>query len=91
MHTNSIAAHHAEKENLSKRSTSIAAVFADMDEPLTDREVAALLNFGDMNSVRPRITELCKAGVIYEYDSVVCTVTGKTVRRCRITPKQLTN
>jgi len=91
MHTNSIAAHHAEKDNLSHRAMNIVSVFKSMAEPLTDREVALLMGFSDMNSVRPRITELCKAGVVYEVDSVTCTVTKKTVRRCQITPDQLSN
>ena len=39
------------------------------------------LGFTDMNSVRPRISDLIKAGVLMEYDTVRDHVTGKLVRR----------
>jgi hypothetical protein len=50
---------------------------------LTDRAIAQRLNFGDMNCVRPRITELINAGWIEECGNVRCVITGKQVRMVR--------
>jgi len=84
VHQNSITAFHAGAVHLSRRAKNILGVFRDIEEPMTDRDVAELMGFSDMNSVRPRITELCDAGLIEEVGSAKCKVTGKTVRKCKI-------
>ena len=50
----------------------------------TDREVKVWLNLGDMNDVRPRITELIKDGLIEEIGTCECEVTHQPVRKLRI-------
>lgn len=59
MHANSLAAWRELDP-----STMQARVLAEYDEPRTDREVATRLGFADLNHVRPRVTELVKAGVL---------------------------
>jgi hypothetical protein len=83
IHPNSHDAHAdlAATGTLSKRQAVIYAWLSAHQRPWTDREVAAHLNFADMNCVRPRITELVGRGLLEEVDSVRCPVTGKTVRR----------
>ncbi len=50
----------------------------------TDREIKEKMGLSDMNSVRPRITELIKSGHLEETDNTKCPVTNKTVRKVRI-------
>ena len=45
-----------------------------------DREVMRMLDFTDMNKVRPRITELVDAGVLREVGTVKDETTGRHVR-----------
>lgn len=80
-HSHEAHAELAAAGTLGKRQAVIYAWMAANPRPWTDREVAAHLNFPDMNCVRPRITELVKQGLLTEVDSVRCPVTGKTVRR----------
>ena len=87
-HANSIAAYQSERDagNLSKRCKAILAVLEnDAMQYLgrTDRMIMNALKFTDMNSVRPRITEMVKAGVLEECGETRDT-TGKQVRRVRI-------
>jgi hypothetical protein len=49
-------------------------------QALTDREVRDMCGFSDMNSVRPRITELVEEGFLVEGPSVKDALTGRTVR-----------
>jgi hypothetical protein len=42
------------------------------------------MGFSDMNSVRPRITELIEKAKLMEVGSIVCPVTKKRVRRVDI-------
>ena len=43
------------------RNARILSIYHSYTRPLVDREVMEELGFKDMNSVRPRITELIKA------------------------------
>jgi hypothetical protein len=81
MHLHSIKAHHEEEPKLGKRASLILNLLCNpsMGES-TDREVKEMLGFSDMNSVRPRITELLKMGLLVECGSKECPVTGKLVR-----------
>lgn len=49
----------------------------------TDRQMMQALGFVDANSVRPRITEMIKIGVLVETGSTIDALTGKTVRTWR--------
>lgn len=86
IHANSLAAYDAGREELfSARELAIlaflkSAPFGMENVPRTDREIMTALGFTDMNSVRPRITELIKDGVLAEEGSVECQTTLKQVR-----------
>ena len=48
--------------------------------PATDREIRDGLGLEDMNSVRPRISEAIREGLIREIGARTCGMTGKLVR-----------
>lgn len=54
--------------------------------PSTDRQVAGYLGTPDLNCVRPRITEMTKAGVLRDVGNVVCVTTRTRVRLVDISP-----
>lgn len=86
MHTNSIKAYREGQKPMGDRALSVLRLFAAGDA-MTDRQVLDRLYPGsdDLNRVRPRITELIDAGHLEECGAVTCSVTGKTVRVCRMT------
>ena len=67
-----------------ERRTLVLGVYQTMQQPLTDREVKDLLEFTDMNAVRPRITELLIEGKLKETGSTICNTTGRNVRLCEV-------
>ncbi len=80
MHVNSLAAYEAGRvEMFSARELAILGALRRL-KCATDRGVMLALGFTDMNSVRPRITELIKDGVLAEDGSVEDATTGKWVR-----------
>lgn len=79
IHDNSRDAYHSESERISRRAHLVRNWIA-AHGPSTDRDVMAGLGLPDMNSVRPRCTELVGAGVLVEVGRRRCRVTGKTVR-----------
>jgi hypothetical protein len=84
VHANSLAAYQS--LNLSERSANVLRVYVESVCPFTDREVMHRLGFTDPNAVRPRITELCDAGLLEEFDGgTLDPETGKRVRLCRPT------
>lgn len=82
-HTNS----HESWQSLrpANRIERIIAAFR-MYHDLTDRECMESLGLTDMNSVRPRITEMIEQGVLHEGESRTDHVTKKTVRTCSLAP-----
>jgi hypothetical protein len=88
MHANSLAAHASECDagNLSKRCKAILAVLEKDPCYLgrTDRMIMAALGFTDPNMVRPRLTEMVKAGILEECGETKDPATGHRVRRVRI-------
>lgn len=83
MHTNSLSAYHQERPRLSQRAAEVlGAVVAH--GPMSDREIMDALGFRDPNTVRPRVTELIRCGLLVEHSAVRCPVTGKTVRRVAV-------
>jgi hypothetical protein len=50
---------------------------------LTDRQIMLVLEYDEMNCVRPRITELKKKGLVREVGKTKCPRTGKSVRLVR--------
>lgn len=83
IHMNSRLAYDEERIRLSKRAKDCLMVI-EVAGPVTDREVLAGLDLPDMNCVRPRITELCKLGLVIECGRVKCSVTNKSVRQVKI-------
>lgn len=79
VHPNSLAAYHGSGPALSRRAQTVLD-WLRAHGPATDRQAARGLGFGDMNAVRPRITELVDLGLLRETGSRRCEVTGKTVR-----------
>jgi len=79
MHENSLFAYAEEKRLLGARAR---AILDDVTRngAATDRKIMARMGFADMNSVRPRVTELIEDGYLREGGSTTCAVTGKTVR-----------
>jgi hypothetical protein len=86
-HRNSIISFHQEKISfrITKRAQMILDHLKKRGIPMTARELAQELGFGnDLNSVRPRLTELKEGGRVYELGDVVCPVTGKKVAMFRV-------
>ena len=79
-HLNSRAAYHDGQRVHGKRLTRILSYLREAG-PCTDREVMQGLNLPDMNSVRPRITEGIRAGLLRECGMARCFITEKMVRR----------
>jgi hypothetical protein len=50
------------------------------DSKFTDRGIAVLLGFADINMVRPRLSELIDFGYLRECGKTKDMVTGRTVR-----------
>ena len=69
--------------NAADRRTAVLAVFA-RGAHLTDRDVARILGFQDMNGVRPTITHLTRSGQLVEDGTALCGTTKRTVRLCRL-------
>ena len=49
--------------------------------PVTARQIMIILDRHDLNEVRPRISELLKDGIIYEYDKILDEYSGRRVSR----------
>ena len=66
MHCHSIETYHEEHEKLSQRASEILKWFKEMRQDVaTDRMCRdAMFPHGDMNTVRPRITELIQANLL---------------------------
>ncbi len=79
IHENSVAAYNQELPKLSRRAMLVCA-WIELNGPSTDRQVMRGMGFTDMNSVRPRITELVEAGLLFEVRSTICPETRKRVR-----------
>jgi hypothetical protein len=89
IHSNSAASLASESAagKLKTRSQKIMRYFTHWlrpEESRMDREVMLFLHFTDMNSVRPRISELIKSGHLEECGSIIDDVTGKRVRLVRL-------
>lgn len=80
MHDNSIEAYENLKPKLGERAERILRWMESKPTPMTDREVKDQMGFGDMNEVRPRITELVKHKLLHEVGKRKCPATNKTVR-----------
>ena len=80
VHANSRRTYHEDGRKIGKRALQVLAYYKSIIGPVTDRHCMKALGFSDMNSVRPRITELIEAGLLREAGDTVDYVTGKRVR-----------
>ena len=88
IHVNSLDAYYEGRlEDFTKRKREILTALKRYGA-LTDRQTMTACGYGDMNAVRPRITELVDQGVVREIGETSCPVTKKRVRICDIAPKQ---
>ena len=91
MHPNSLIAYQEEARKFNDREKMIYGHLTMTHAPITDREVKDYLfgKAGDMNNVRPRITDLIEKKWVIEVDKIRDYVTGKSVRRVRaISPEE---
>ena len=80
MHVNSLVSYwEGEETYFSKREMNVLRAVHSLGRA-SDREVMLALCFSDMNSVRPRITELLKEGLIEEVGDQEDPITKKRVR-----------
>jgi len=86
IHNNSRKALASEKRNLSRRENEILGALLGLGEG-TDREIKDILGYSDMNSVRPRISELRDKGFITEIKNKKDSISGKMVRVLAIVPR----
>ena len=88
MHNHSLIAFwEGTTDAFGKREVEILAYLAEArGRTASDRECMIALGKTDPNSVRPRITELVKKGVLEECGAQEDPVTHKTVRVVRIRP-----
>lgn len=84
VHSNSLASLREDASRLSVRREEVFSVFEMYERPLTDREVLELTAYTEVNCVQPRITELVKAGRLFEFGKKRCRWTGKRVRVCAV-------
>ena len=88
-HPNSVEAYHG--LNLGERQQIIFDIFKDAGKSLTDRQVYNKIYrsyAGDLNKVRPRITELVQmeGSPIKECGDTVCSFSDRKVRVCMYLP-----
>jgi predicted transcriptional regulator len=87
MHDNSLSAWIQNQKTFSAREKLILEKVVTRPQGMTDREIKDSLGFGDMNCVRPRITELIKEGWMEECGTSYYPVLKTTVRIVRATGK----
>lgn len=65
----------------SERALRYEVILNAWEGSMTAREIMIKLGFKDMNSVRPRITELAKRGLLVEYGKAYDPYTDRYVTR----------
>jgi len=81
LHAHSLAAKDHNQDAHKGRKQLIVECLRLRAKPLTDRQIRdAICQGGDMNTVRPRITELIKEGKLMECGEIVDPVTQEAVR-----------
>lgn len=82
-HENSIITYHETPAERKVRKEAVLQVYRERMTNLSDRMVASIMGFKDMNAVRPRITELVAAGDLIEVGKIRDELTKRPVRMCR--------
>jgi hypothetical protein len=81
LHAHSLVAKEHNQDAHKGRKQLILECLTVKGKPMTDRQIRdAICHGGDMNSVRPRITELIKEGKLMEFAEIVDQVTHEDVR-----------
>ena len=84
LHDNSLRAYYEGKLELFPRRSANVLRALSLLGMATDREVCGHLGFSDMNTVRPRITELVKAGVLEQVGDQIDPVTERDRKSTRL-------
>jgi hypothetical protein len=88
---NSLIAYRAEIKKFNKRENLIYGFLLRAGRAMTDREIKDEL-FGftaDMNTTRPRLSDLIRAGWIRETGKTIDGITGKRVRKVKaVSPEE---
>ena len=79
MHAHSRLAHNVVRQSLPARQAEVYGAVLTLGRG-TDRQIATLLGYSDLNRVRPRITELLQEGALIEHHATRCKVTRRLVR-----------
>ena len=88
IHPNSVRAYWEGRDELfGKRHQKVIAALRRSGTS-SDREVMIACGFADMNSVRPRITELIEVGIVEPHGDIICPVTKKRVRLVRLAKRE---
>ena len=88
IHENSKKSFSDIQEKVGKRSQLILDCLRKNTRGLSDRDIMMDLSFTDPNTVRPRVTELIKRGMVEEcLHSAQCGITGRRVRLVRLVGK----
>ncbi|MCK5127525.1 MAG: hypothetical protein KAR42_14815, partial [candidate division Zixibacteria bacterium] len=82
MHENSLQAYHGLKDHLNAKCFEVLIAFGEVGEA-SDLEIMKHLGYDYPNAVRPRITNLKKAGFISE-TAKIKNPSGKPGRKCKI-------
>ncbi|HKT90129.1 MAG TPA: hypothetical protein VJQ59_16910 [Candidatus Sulfotelmatobacter sp.] len=80
VHEYSLETYRNEAPRLGKRCALVFGVYVDRRLPMSDRQVKNALHFSDMNSVRPRINDMIKMGLLEQKGSVIDPETKQRVR-----------
>ena len=86
IHLNSLEAYHQGNFTVfNAREQLVLRALKDLGSATT-RQIQDHLDAQEVSFVQPRISDLCRKGVIEDCGSIPCHVTGKTVRLLRIRP-----
>jgi hypothetical protein len=81
LHAHSLAARDHHQDAHKGRKQLIVDCLVVKGKPMTDRQIRdAICHGGDMNTVRPRITELLKEGKLVDCGEIEDAATGEQVR-----------
>lgn len=88
IHDNSRKSFEQIQDKVGKRCQMILNCLRKNPKGMSDRDVMLELGFTDPNTVRPRVTELIKRGMVEEcLHMAECGITGRKVRLIRLAGK----
>lgn len=88
VHDHSIQTFYETEQERAKRRAEVFEAFIKIGRPATDREICYSLGYSDLNSTRPRVSEMIDSGELIEVGKVIDHVTGRKVRISKIRVKE---